>query len=195
MWIHESFPCYSEGLFTESLFGKPAGQEYVHGQRRHIQNDRPFIGPYGVNREGSGDMYDKGANLLNMVRTIINDDAKWRDILRGLGQEFYHQTVTSEQIIGFINQQSGLNLTPVFDQYLRHTTLPVLEFRFENGKPLCRWVADVRDFTMPVRVRTRGGEYQFISPTTKFAPVTLPGLTRENLEVDTFNYYIGVLVD
>ncbi|MBC6606063.1 M1 family metallopeptidase [Hymenobacter sp. BT188] len=195
MWIHESFTCYSEGLFTESLFGKPAGQEYVHGQRRHIQNDRPIIGPYGVNREGSGDMYDKGANLLNMVRTIINDDAKWRNILRGLGQQFYHQTVTSEQIIGYINQQSGLNLTPVFDQYLRHNTLPVLEFRFENGKTFCRWVANVSDFAMPVRVRTRGGEYQFISPTTKFAPVALPGVTRENLEVDTFNYYIGVLVD
>lgn len=195
MWIHESFTCYSEGLFTESLFGKPAGQEYVHGQRRHIQNDRPIIGPYNVNREGSGDMYDKGANLLNMVRTIINDDAKWRNILRGLGKEFYHQTVTSEQIIGYINQQSGLNLTPVFDQYLRHTALPVLEFRFEEGKTLCRWVANVRDFAMPVRVRTRGGEYQFISPTTKFAPVALPGATRENLEVDTFNYYIGVLVE
>jgi aminopeptidase N len=195
MWIHESFTCYSESLFTESLFGKPAGQEYVHGQRRHIQNDRPIIGPYGVNREGSGDMYDKGANLLNMVRTIINDDAKWRNILRGLGQQFYHQTVTGEQIIGYINQQSGQNLTPVFDQYLRHSTLPVLEFRFENGKTFCRWVANVSEFAMPVRVRTRGGEYQFISPTTKFEPVALPGLTRENLEVDTFNYYIGVLVN
>ncbi|GAA4392659.1 M1 family metallopeptidase [Hymenobacter koreensis] len=195
MWIHESFTCYSEGLFTESLFGKPAGQAYVHGQRRHIQNDRPLIGPYGVNHEGSGDMYDKGANLLNMVRTIVNDDAKWRQILRGLGQEFYHQTVTTEQIVDYVNQQSGLNLTPVFNQYLRHNSLPILEFRFEQGKTFARWVANVPGFTMPVRVRARGGEYQFISPNTKFAPVELPGVTKENLEVDTFNYYIGVLVD
>ncbi|UYZ57975.1 M1 family metallopeptidase [Hymenobacter latericus] len=195
MWIHESFTSYSESLFTESLFGKQAGQEYVHGQRRNIQNDAPIIGTYGVNREGSGDMYDKGANLLNMVRTIVNDDDKWRQILRGLGQQFRHQTVTAEQIIGYINQQSGRDFTKVFDQYLRHPGLPTLEVRFENNQTLGRWVADVPGFDMPVRVRVKGGEYRFVQPTTRFEPLDLPGATRENLEVDTFNYYIGVLVD
>ncbi|WP_240410341.1 M1 family metallopeptidase [Hymenobacter oligotrophus] len=195
MWIHESFTSYSESLFTESLFGKQAGQEYVHGQRRNIQNDAPIIGTYGVNREGSGDMYDKGANVLNMVRTIISNDEQWRQILRGLGQQFYHQTVTAEQVIGYVNQQSGRNLTKVFDQYLRHPGLPTLEVRFENNQTLARWVADVPGFDMPVRVRLKGGEYRFVQPTTRFEPIDLPGATRDNLEVDTFNYYIGVLVD
>ncbi|KUG08030.1 M1 family metallopeptidase [Solirubrum puertoriconensis] len=195
MWIHESFTSYSESLFTESLFGKQAGQEYVHGQRRNIQNDAPIIGTYGVNREGSGDMYDKGANLLNMVRTIINNDEQWRQILRGLGQQFYHQTVTAEQVIGYINQQSGRNLTKVFEQYLRHSGLPTLEVRFENNQTLARWVADVPGFDMPVRVRLKGGEYRFVQPTTRFEPIDLPGATKDNFEVDTFNHYIGVLVD
>jgi len=196
MWIHEGFTNYSESLFVENTTGsKQQGQEYVHGTRRAIANDSPVIGPYNVNKEGSEDMYYKGGNLLNMIRVIINDDAKWRAILRGLNKTFYHQTVTTEQVINYINTQSGLKLTPIFDQYLRHQNIPTLEFRFEKGVALCRWVADVNDFDMPVQIRTKGGKYLFITPSTTFKTINVPGLTKDNLEVDTFNYYIGVLVD
>ncbi|MBF9238680.1 M1 family metallopeptidase [Hymenobacter sp. BT683] len=196
MWVHEGFTCYSEALFVESQFGKQAGQKYIHGQRRNIQNNGPIIGPYGVNQEGSGDMYDKGSNLLNMLRTVINDDAKWRQLLRGLSSTFYHQTVTGQQVIDYFNRESGRDLTKIFDQYLRHPSLPTLEIRFENNQVLARWVSDVKGFDMPVRMRLKGGEYQFIPLTTKFEPVKeLAGATKENLEVDTFNYYIGVLVE
>ncbi|RKR81643.1 peptidase M1-like protein [Mucilaginibacter gracilis] len=195
MWIHEGFTNYSESLFTEYYYGKQAGQEYVHGTRRAIRNDEPIIGTYNVNKEGSGDMYYKGGNLLNMVRTVINDDEKWRQILRGLNKTFYHQTVTTPDIINYINQQSGMDLTTIFDQYLRHKNIPVLEFRFDNDKTYCRWIADVNGFTMPVKVRAKGGQYIYISPSTYLRPVSMPGITKENLEVDTFNYYIGVLVD
>ncbi|WP_299289536.1 M1 family metallopeptidase [uncultured Mucilaginibacter sp.] len=195
MWIHEGFTNYSESLFVEQQFGKQAGQEYVHGTRRAIQNDEPIIGPYNVNKEGSGDMYYKGGNLLNMIRTIINNNEKWRDILRGLNKTFYHQTVTTEQIVGYINQQSGLNLTSVFDQYLRYKNIPVLEFCFQNNQLLGRWIADVNGFKMPVKLRVKGGEYQFFDLSTSFTPINLPSATKDNIEVDTFNYYIGVLVD
>ncbi|RTQ45909.1 M1 family peptidase [Hymenobacter gummosus] len=194
MWIHESFTTYSESLFTESLFGKQAGQEYVHGQRRNIRNDAPIIGPYGVNREGSGDMYDKGAVLLNMVRVSMGNDEKWRELLRGLNQQFYHQTVTTEDIVQYF-RRTGRDLTAVFNQYLRHPALPTLEVRFEQGRMLARWIADEPGFDLPVRVRTRGGEYRLILPNTRFQVMDLPGATKENLEVDTFNYYIGVLVE
>jgi len=195
MWIHESFTNYSESLFVEQQFGKQAGLEYVHGTRRAIQNDAPIIAPYNVNKEGSGDMYYKGGNLLNMIRTIINNDEKWRSILRGLNQAFYHQTVTTAAIVGYINKQSGLNLTSIFDQYLRYKNIPTLEFRFQEKQLLARWVADVNGFSMPVKIRTKGGEYQFFTLGTSFTPVNLVSATKDNLEVDTFNYYIGVLID
>lgn len=196
MWIHEGFTNYSESLFIEQTTGsKQRGQEYVHGTRRAIANDSPIIGPYNVNKEGSEDMYYKGGNLLNMIRVIINDDTKWRAILRGLNKTFYHQTVTTAQVVDYINTQSGLKLTPIFDQYLRYKNIPTLEFRFEKGIALCRWVADVNDFDMPVYIRTKGGQYRFITPSTTFKTINIPGLTKDNLEVDTFNYYIGVLVD
>jgi aminopeptidase N len=196
MWVHESFTTYSEALFVETQFGKPAGLEYIHGQRRNIQNDGPIIGPYGVNQEGSGDMYDKGSAMLNTIRTILNNDEKWRQMLRGLSSTFYHQTVTGQQVMDYLNRESGRDFTNVFDQYLRHASLPILEIRFEDGKTLARWVSEVEKFDMPVRVRRKGGEYQFIKPTARFAEVKeLAGATRETLEVDTFNFYIGVLVD
>ena len=196
MWIHESFTNYSESLFIETYYGKQAGQEYVHGTRKSIQNDRPIVGPYGVNREGSADMYYKGGNLLNMVRTIINDDEKWRSILRGLNKTFYHQTVTYDQVVNYITEQSGMNLTPIFDQYLHYKNIPILEFATRKDKLLARWInADAKAFKMPVRVKIKGGDYKFITPGTRFIPVNIDGTTRDNIEVDMFNYYIGVLVE
>lgn len=195
MWIHESFTNYSESLFIEQRYGKQAGQEYVHGTRHNIQNDAPIVGVYNVNKEGSGDMYYKGGNLLNMVRTIINDDEKWRSILRGLNKTFYHQTVTYDQVINYINEKAGINLSPVFEQYLRYKDIPILNCMYINGRLQCRWIADAKDFKMPVRVKIKGGEYQFITPTTHFMPVDIKNATRDNIEVDTFNYYIGLLLD
>jgi aminopeptidase N len=195
MWIHESFTNYSESLFIEQQYGKQAGLEYTNGNRRTIQNDAPIIAVYNVNKEGSGDMYPKGGVMLNTIRTIINNDEKWREILRGLNKTFYHQTVTTEQIVGYINQQSGLNLTSIFDQYLRYKNIPTLEFRFQDKQLLARWVADVNGFTMPVKIKIKGGEYQFFNLSTSFTPVNLPTATKENIEVDTFNYYIGVLIN
>jgi len=195
MWIHESFTCYSESLFIENNWGKKAGQEYNKGLRPGISNDSPIVGVYNVNKEGSGDMYPKGAVLLNMVRTIINDDEKWRGILRGLNKTFYHQTVTYDQVVNYITEQSGKKLLPVFDQYLHYKNLPTLEFAVRDGKLLSRWIADATGFTMPVLVRVKGGEYQFITPTTRFSPVAIEGASIDNIEVDTFNYYIGILKD
>lgn len=195
LWIHEGFTHYAESLFIETYYGKQAGQEYVHGVRKGIKSDSPIIAAYNVHQKGSYDMYYKGANLLNMIRTIINNDDKWLQILRGLNKTFYHQTVTTEDIVNYINKQSGLNLTRIFDQYLRYKNIPTLEFKFANGKTLCRWVANVEDFNMPIRIRAKGGNYKSITPTTVFKPINIPGLTKKNIEVDTFNYYIEVRVE
>jgi len=140
-------------------------------------------------------MYYKGGNLLNMIRTIINDDETWRGVLRGLNKTFYHQTVAYDDIVNYICEKSGKKLQPVFDQYLHYKNNPILEFMTIRGKLMCRWQADARGFNMPVRVRAKGGEYQFIIPSTRFSAVNIDGLTKDNIEVDTFNYYIGVLVD
>ncbi|MDB5009302.1 MAG: peptidase [Mucilaginibacter sp.] len=195
MWVHESFAYYAESLFVESLFGKQAGQEYVHGSRLGINNDSPVLGTYNVNKEGSGDMYNKGGVYLNMIRTIINDDEKWRGILRGLNKTFYHTTVTYDDITHYISDQAGINFASFFDQYIRNKDLPILEFMTVRGRFSCRWTSNAQGFNTPVRVRIKGGIYKFITPTSRFTPINIDGITKDNVEVDTFNYYIGILVE
>ncbi len=165
MWVHEGFTSYSENLYLDYHFGKAAAEEYVIGLRRNIANDRPVIGQYGVNQEGSGDMYYKGSNLLHTIRQIINDDEKWRQILRGLNKDFYHQTVTTQQIENYISEKSGLDLSKVFDQYLRTTMVPIFEYKIEDGNALKYRYTDVVDgFDMPLRVYI-DGEAQWLYPT------------------------------
>lgn len=196
MWIHEGFTNYSESLYVDYHFGKRAGQEYVHGNRQGIQNNRPIQGPYHVNHEGSSDMYSKGGVLLNMIRTLLEDDEKWRSILRGLNETFYHKTVDYNDIVQYISEKAGLDLEKVFSQYVQHSSIPTLEFISREGVLYSRWIADVDGFNMPVHVRKKGDEeYVLIHPTRRWTPVQLKGLNKENLEVDTFNYYIGVLVE
>jgi aminopeptidase N len=192
MWVHEGFTNYSETLFTECTDSKASGSEYLIGIRKGISNDIPIIGPYGVNKEGSGDMYPKGANLIHNIRQLINNDEKFRQILRGLNKTFYHQTVTTAQIEDYISQQSGLKLDKVFDQYLRHTNIPLLEYKIENGTLSYRWITDVKGFDMPVRVTLKDGVYSLIKPTNNWKTIKVDtSITAENFKNDPA-FYINI---
>ena len=189
MWIHESFTCYSENLFVEYYHGKNAGAEYVRGQRNEIQNESPMIGQYDVNREGA-DLYNKGANMLHTLRQIVNDDEKWRIILRGLNSTFYHQTVTTQQIEDYLSQQVGLDLKPFFDQYLRDIRIPTFEYKIQGNNLEYRWTNCVPDFNMPVKV-TLNGKEQWLKPQTDWI-IKLKMPNDLKLEVDE-NFYVEVV--
>ncbi|WP_300665104.1 M1 family aminopeptidase, partial [Fluviicola sp.] len=150
MWIHEGFTCYSETLFTDYWFGTEAGNNYCRGLRKNILNDKPIIGPYGVQQEGSGDMYYKGANMLHTIRTIYGNDSLFRGMLRKMNAVFYHQTVTSAQIEQFMSTELGMDLSKIFDQYLRAKNPPVLQLKHKKGKVKYRWINCVKDFDMPI---------------------------------------------
>jgi aminopeptidase N len=167
MWVHEGFTSYSEALYVECRFGKEAGAEYARGLRSRINNNSPIIGEYGVNNEGSGDMYYKGNNMLHTIRQIIADDGKWKSILRGLQKEFYHQTVSSQQVENYINERVDYDLSPVFDQYLRHADIPTLQYHIGgNSKLYYRWQADVKSFDMPIEVTLSNNNFSVIRPTS-----------------------------
>ncbi len=184
MWVHEGSTMYSEALFIEYYWGKKAADEYVQGIRRNISNDKPLIGPYGVNQEGSGDMYNKGANMLHTIRQVINNDDLFRKILRGLNKEFYHKTVNSKDVENYITKESGKDLSKIFDQYLRTTMIPQLEYQ-SKGKTLnVRWTNTVPGFKMPVRL-TNG---DWIYPTTSWTKINSK---EKDFAVDK-NFYITV---
>ncbi|WP_187263355.1 M1 family metallopeptidase [Pontibacter beigongshangensis] len=187
MWVHESFTTYSENLFVEYHYGKEAGNAYIIGLRKNIQHDAPIIGDYGVNRQGSDDMYPKGANMLHTLRQIVNDDEKWRGILRGLNQDFYHQTVTTQQIEDYLSQKTGRDLSTFFNQYLRDTRLPRLEHKQEGTSWHYRWANTVDGFNMPVKVHLNG-KVQWLEPTSKWQE--LKGSKKTLKVVIDPNFYI-----
>jgi aminopeptidase N len=188
MWVHEGFTDYSEPLFVECMYGKEAADEYCQGLRQNIQNDRPVIGPYGVNKEGSGDMYAKGANMLHTIRQVINDDEKFRQILRGLNKDFYHKTVDSKDVEKYMSEKSGKDLSKIFDQYLRTTNIPELEYKMKGRKLSYRWTNSIAGFNMPLQIGT--GKAFWITPNKGWQEIEMPS----NYSIDKLNknFYITV---
>jgi len=195
MWVHEGFTDYSETLFTEYYYGKGAANEYNKGLRRTIQNKKPVIAAYGVNDESGSDMYAKGSNLLHTIRYSMDDDEKFRNILRELNKIFYHQTVSSDQIENFINKNSGFNYSKVFDQYLRTIQIPLFEFYFtDNMKTVhYRYTACINGFDLPLVLKTNKTSLKLF-PTQKWKNQKVKPDERvlfDSLLIEN-NYYIGV---
>ena len=189
MWVHEGFTNYSETLFTTYHFGVEAGNDYCIGTRKRIKNDKPIIGQYGINKKGSDDMYYKGGNMLHTIRQVINDDEKFREILQGLNKDFYHKTTTSKEVEKYITDKSGIDFSKVFDQYLRTTNIPALEYKITGDRLSYRWANCVDGFDLPVRL-ARSGDWLKPVKNWKSVPVT-EDIVKNGLQVDR-NFYITV---
>ena len=187
MWIHESFTAYSENLFVDYYYGKKAAADYVIGTRNNVQNDKPIIAPYNVNASGSGDMYYKGANMLHTIRTLLNDDKKWRNILRGLNKKFYHKTVTTKEIEDFVSKESSINLNTIFNQYLRSKHIPEFTYKIENKQLKYRWTKVVKGFNMPIKVKINGA-IKTLVPTSYWKTISLEQ-NKAEITIDR-NYYV-----
>jgi aminopeptidase N len=192
MWIHEGFTNYSETLFTDYWYGKQAGNEYCIGTRKGIQNDIPIVGPYNVNQQGSGDMYPKAGNMLHTIRNVIDNDEQFRQLLRGLNKTFYHKTVTTQQVEQYISKQSKRDFSKVFDQYLRTTDVPVLQYKIEGSNVSFRYDSCVNGFDLPLKVSFGKADKteQWIQPTQKWQTVKLAGWYDKNTFTVNPNFYI-----
>lgn len=190
LWIHESFTNYSESLFLEYHFDQEKAFEYIRGQRLNIQNKSPIIGKYGVHREGSSDMYDKGGNMLHTIRQIIDNDESWRGILRGLNKKFYHGITDSAQVENYISEQAGKDFSKIFDQYLRDIRIPTLEYFVKNNEMQYRWGNAIDGFDMPIKV-TIAGKTQWLSPTSQWEKMSLE-VKNSQVKVDA-NFYVNTM--
>ncbi|MFM1929184.1 MAG: hypothetical protein RL387_512 [Bacteroidota bacterium] len=200
MWVHEGFTSYSEALYTEYFYGKQAADEYIYGTRKRILNDANIIGTYGVNLEGSGDMYAKGAVFIHTIRKAINNDVLFRDILIGLNKNFYHQTVTSAQIENYISQKAGINLSNVFDQYLRTTQVPQLVLHYDKEEHVLtyEWKNCIKGFNLPIHVNYQN-KLESLMPLDYQPKKRL--ITANNFDINAFAnaieklYYAKIVVE
>ncbi len=189
MWVHEGFTNYSETLFTDYYYGKEAGNDYLAGVRKNIANDKPIIGPYGVNEEGSSDMYSKGANMLHCIRQLVNNDEKFRQLLRKMNRQFFQSVITSQQAEAFMSKETGIDLSKIFDQYLRTTKVPRLMYKVNKNVLSYRWMNCVSGFDMPVKVWV-DSVARMIYPSADVTKTTkLPPRGNNMVKVDR-NFYI-----
>ena len=192
MWIHEGWTTYLECLYVEYMYGKEDGLKYTNGYKSKVRNQQPIIPPRGVNATPPQDMYFKGALFLNTLRSVVNDDARWWALLKDFFQHYKYQTIMTEDIVAWFNQKTKMNLTPVFDQYLRHTALPKLELKFDEtaGTVSYRWKVDEPKFAMPIRVGAKQ-HWQVIWPTVEWQTMKTP-LKKADFEVATDLYFVDV---
>ncbi len=192
MWIHEGWGTYLESLYVEYWYGKDAAIRYLNGYKSKVDNKRPIITERGINATPPEDQYFKGALMINTLRSVIDNDAEWFRLIHDFYQHFAYQNIMTEDVIAWFNQQTKMNLTPIFDQYLRHTAIPLLELKFDPaaGTVAYRWKADEEDFSMPVRVGDPR-DWQTIQPTTQWQTMKTP-LSATTFAVDTDHFYIDV---
>jgi len=191
MWIHESFTTYSETVYLECTLGYDKAMQYVYGQRMGVRNDKPVIGIFGVNREGSGDMYYKGALMLNTIRHIVNDDDKWWAMLLKYSETYKKQVIEGQDVINFFSKESGINLEPVFNQYLRYRSIPKLELKLEDHKLQYRWETDEENFAMPVDVDIYGKNIR-LNGTNDWQTLTVEADKIKDVQPKIKEFYIKV---
>jgi len=192
MWIHEGWTTYLECLYVEYMWGKEDGLKYTNGYKPKVRNQQPIITQRGVNREPPQDMYFKGALFLNTLRSVVNDDKRWFALIHDVFQHFKYQNIMTEDMVAYFNQKTGMNLTPIFDEYLRHAALPVLELKFDDaaGTVSYRWKADEPAFAMPIRVGAKDN-WQIVQPTAEWKTMKSP-LKKDDFAVATDLYFVNV---
>jgi len=195
MWIHESFTTYSECVYVECQFGYEKAMAYINGQKKLIANQKPVIGQFGVNyKTGNSDMYYKGALMLNTIRHIINDDTKWWAMLKKYAETYRHKIIETKDVVAFFSKESGLNLSPIFDQYLKHKAFPELELKFNEGTIDFRWKTDVENFKMPFecKIGTKSLRYEATNA-WQSAPIQLKNPTDFKLDENKFLFTSSVV--
>jgi len=192
MWIHEGWTTYLESLYVEYMYGHDDALKYLNGYKSKVKNEEPIITARGVNGEPPQDQYFKGALFINTLRSVVNDDRRWWKLLHNFYQHFKYQNIMTEDVERYFDQQTGMNLTPIFEQYLRHTAIPTLELKFDDskGSVAYRWKADEPQFQMPVRVGKKDN-WQIIHATTDWQTMAT-SLKTDEFDVATDLYYVNV---
>jgi len=193
MWIHEGWTTYMEGMYVEYRWGKADAIRYLNGLKPKVHNQIPIITAHGTNAEPPQDQYFKGALMINTLRSVVGDDGKWFGDIHDFYQNFKYQNIMTEDVVKWWNERTGMNLTPFFDEYLRHAAIPTLLLRFDadKGEVSYRWKADEVGFAMPIEVGD-SKHWQMVKPvTTEWKTMPWTG-TKDAFQVATDLYYVDV---
>jgi aminopeptidase N len=198
MWFHEAFATYSERLYMMDLFGEEGEAGFMQDLPDQVIGREPILGVRDVNHihYDIGDMYSKGALVLHTFRNVLDNDQLWLELQLGIQCDFRYQTITTDDLVNYINVKTKADYTYFFDQYLKHAGLPKLILKLEEKNHSLvvnyKWEADVDNFNMPIRITTSSSTFGWIQPTTDWQDIRLGEMSYEDFEVDQQNFFIEV---
>jgi aminopeptidase N len=161
MWIHESFCTYSEAIYVECMHGYDTAMTYVNALKNTVQNNTSIMGIYGVNHEGHYDMYVKGMLFLNTLRHVVNNDELWWSTIKTMSDTVFKHSITNyDLVVDLFEKSTKMELKPIFDQYVKRSALPVLEYSAKKQRHSTtlrmRWITPVENFRMPITLLADG---------------------------------------
>jgi len=190
-WIHEGWTTYAEAVYVECMWGYEDALKYLNGYKNRVSNREPIIGPTAVNHWPTGDMYFKGALFLNTLRSIVDNDTLWWEMIYDYSHHFRGQNIYTTDVLTYLNRYFDINLNSIFEQYLLFADLPILQLNYEDDTVFYRWQADVNNFEMPIKAGI-DGEYYFIYPTNEWQSKRIDTDDVNEWRIDTDRFYIEI---
>ena len=124
MWIQEGICTFSESLFFREIQGEKGYDSVMYMVRAGIRNEKPVVQGDGLSMREiyNGDIYSKGAFFMNSLRYVLGDEVFFPTLKKFVANtnpasDFY----TTSDIQAFFCKESGRDLNPLFDFYLRTT--------------------------------------------------------------------------
>jgi aminopeptidase N len=93
----------------------------------------------------------------------------------------------------YISRESKIDFSKVFEQYLRNTSIPTLEYKIDGYAVAFRYTNCISGFTLPVKVKfgEAADQTRWITPTTSWQTLSLADWYNKETFTPDPNFYIN----
>jgi len=189
IWIHEGMQVYSESLYFEDKFDSyDVGVHYLNSIKNRIVNEIPIVGNENENHWAlNGDTYMKGAWIMHTLRSVINDDAVWFEILKEFMIENAKGFANTKDFFDKVYEKTSLDLWYFAEQYFYTPNQPQLEYYQTNSEFFYRWSNVNDNFIMPIDLLVNGKTIRAL-PSQEFQSIKIT--KHSQVEVMDWKFYV-----
>jgi len=189
IWIHEGLQVYSESVYFEDKFNSyEVGVHYLNSIKDRIVNKIPIVGNENENHWAlHGDTYMKGAWVMHTLRSVIDNDKIWFEILKEFMVENAKGFASSKDFFDKVFEKTGKDYWYFAQQYFYTPNQPVLEYYQTDKEFYYKWNNINNNFSMPVDILVNGKKER-IFPTNKYQKFDIK--KHSQIEVMDWKFYI-----
>jgi len=189
IWIHEGLQVYSEAIYFEDKFNSyEVGVHYLNSLKNRIVNEIPIVGKDNENHWAlHGDTYMKGAWVMHTLRSVINNDKIWFEILYEFMTENAKGFVNTNDFFKKVLEKTGEDYWYFAQQYFYSPHQPVLEYYQTDNRFYYRWNNTNDNFKMPLDLLVNGKESR-VKPTKEYQSFSIS--KHSQIEVMDWKFYV-----